>query len=64
MVVAAFPPPGRPRARSYQSGKADRPGSVPDRTASSARSTKLVPYVCEEKPVTGAYSGPSAYVRS
>ncbi len=53
-VMAAFPPAGRPRARSYQSGNADSPGSVPDRTASSARSTKLVPYVWEEKPVTGA----------
>lgn len=48
MVVAAFPPPGRPRVRSYQRGKAESPGSVPDRTASSARSTKLVPYVWEE----------------
>lgn len=63
-MVAAFPPAGRPRARSYQSGKAESPGSVPERIASSARSRRLVPYVCEENPVTGAYSGPFAYVRS
>ncbi|GAA3084354.1 hypothetical protein GCM10020254_30940 [Streptomyces goshikiensis] len=54
MVVAASPPGGRPRESSYQRGKAESPGSVPARIRSSARSMKLVPYVWEEKPVTGA----------
>lgn len=63
-VVTTSPPKGRERVRSFHSGNPDSIGSVPDRTSSSECSRKVVPYSCEAKPVTGAYNGPSSYVRS
>ena len=58
MVVTTSPPGCRRRLRSFQNGSAVSVGSVPASTPSSVLSTSVVPYVCEEYPVTGAYTGP------
>ncbi len=59
IVVTTSPPGCRSRVISFQNGSGASMGSVPERTASSAFSISVVPYVCEAYPVTGAYSGPS-----
>lgn len=64
MVVSTSPPALRERVNSFHSGSGCSTGAAPDSTASSVASSSVVPYSCEAKPVTGAYNGPSLYVRS
>ncbi len=63
-VVATSPPAFWERVKSFHSGNGDSIGSAPDSTESSECSRRAVPYSCEAYPVTGAYNGPSSYVRS
>lgn len=64
-VVTTWPPGLRSRtATPFHSGNGVSSGFVPDRTPSSVCSSRVVPYTCEAKPVTGAYIGPFVYVRS
>src|SRR5690606_18514607 len=64
IVVSTCPPALRERVKSFHSGSGASAGSVPERIPSSACSSSVVPYSCEAQPVTGAYNGPSSYVRS
>lgn len=57
-MVTTSPPGCRLRVISFQRGNGASIESVPERTGSSAFSIRVVPYVCEAYPVTGAYSGP------
>ncbi|GDY62823.1 hypothetical protein SAV14893_022160 [Streptomyces avermitilis] len=63
-VVTTLPPGFRSRETPFHKGSSDSIGSVPARMPSAAFSRPVVPYTCEAKPVTGAYRGPSWYVRS
>lgn len=63
-VVTTLPPRPWARVRPFTRGNGESIGSVPDSTASPLCSRSVVPYTWEAKPVTGAYNGPSVYVRS
>ncbi len=64
IVVSTWPPGLRDRVNSFHIGRGASSGAAPDSSPSSVRSSSVVPYSCEAKPVTGAYNGPSWYVRS
>ncbi|CAM5583816.1 hypothetical protein SFUMM280S_00710 [Streptomyces fumanus] len=59
IVVTTSPPGLGAPVTSCHSGSGASSGSAPDSTPSAACSSSVVPYSCEAKPVTGAYSGPS-----